>query len=998
MGDSKTHEREPAGPATTPEEVRLPAAPARPGAGRLDPEAVLALQRSAGNQAVVAALRSNRATPAATPLSRLRREDEEQAEAEELEEDEEVAAEAPLEADDEREAEPRHEARASEVAAAADMAGPAAGELGGPGPLDAEAQAGAAVEAAAGPLGLDTLGPGGLGQAAEPTRTGPDAEGADGGDSPEGAAPAEALEEAGPAAGAQAMLDGVEAETASVEAAAAGGAAVEQEEESEGAGAEEEQEADAEEEEGVEFSGEGLEAEAGGAAAAAPAGAEDEIGPEPGAEAAGEVAEDEEVVVEDEPEEDELEGINADEVQGEVAAENVGADLLTEMESAGEQQVARARPGQPLTAPSGRKLQRGFLGDLWEGAKDLVSQGKEWLEDHVVDPVRDVATSAWNGITGIGNQVDEGWSEGRESAQGTRDGAVDSLRDAREHQKEAFAYAGAFEQRARSTVPPVAPADPVPLDERSRDDLREGKEEAEEEVKDGEGGIASQLLEGALAGDAKKHPTGWNTLGQVALGFVPIAGQIGDLRDLVFAIKRLHEGGWRGGGDWGNLVLVAIAFVPGVGDALKGGARLLGGHVTRGLQKMRARGGEIWRGAARRIPGLTKGARQWGSRIVASATSLRKRVVNGIRGMANSARRTAQNAVNGIRDWLGRMGGWAQGRLDAARQWADNAEDGVRGILGKIVGAVTSAIQKIVDTAKGWIKSAKDAVVRAVDRGKQIAQGIRDRIKNLVKNANDFRKWAIDGAKRKAREAYTTAKNQAKRRWEQAKAGARKLRDGTVRGIRNAIRDRVRKIKSGALKLLAGVVRKIPPKIRDAFRKMWDEKLRELHAKYGGDAVRHYGEEFFKSYKGVTPKTVDHLLVGEGISGGAVKGTHDADAFEDLVVTQGNGAIVNSVPHPTRPDVIMQEYQLYEKTPQQTFVLDAAGNKVLKPKVLQKTVVKDLAPNIDAWQDLVTRGVDDAIRNKTFPTEGSYFEIVVDGLKLEGRIVDGEIRTVYPIF
>ncbi len=82
-------------------------------------------------------------------------------------------------------------------------------------------------------------------------------------------------------------------------------------------------------------------------------------------------------------------------------------------------------------------------------------------------------------------------------------------------------------------------------------------------------GVGS-FLEGAVLGDFGNNSSWSATGGQVAVGFVPIVGQIADARDTVASIGQVirgEEGGWL------NLGAAAIGWVPGIGDAAKAAIR-----------------------------------------------------------------------------------------------------------------------------------------------------------------------------------------------------------------------------------------------------------------------------------------------------------------------------------------------------------------------------------------------------------------------------------------
>ncbi|RZF65153.1 hypothetical protein EWE75_07220 [Sphingomonas populi] len=104
---------------------------------------------------------------------------------------------------------------------------------------------------------------------------------------------------------------------------------------------------------------------------------------------------------------------------------------------------------------------------------------------------------------------------------------------------------------------------------------------------DSQEGIGS-FFDGAVKGDFSGN-TSWSaTAGQVAMGFVPIAGQIADIRDTAHAVGQI----WNGeSGGWTNLAASAVGFIPGLGDAAKG--------LIRGGEKVADAGADIAKGAAR---------------------------------------------------------------------------------------------------------------------------------------------------------------------------------------------------------------------------------------------------------------------------------------------------------------------------------------------------------------------------------------------------------------
>ena len=94
------------------------------------------------------------------------------------------------------------------------------------------------------------------------------------------------------------------------------------------------------------------------------------------------------------------------------------------------------------------------------------------------------------------------------------------------------------------------------------ENISEEKVEAERE-------IANEVLAGALMGDFNSDPTFWSDVGQVVTGLIPVAGQLGDIRDLVHILDEIcNQKGYKKISSWATLVLIAIAFIPGIGDAV----------------------------------------------------------------------------------------------------------------------------------------------------------------------------------------------------------------------------------------------------------------------------------------------------------------------------------------------------------------------------------------------------------------------------------------------
>ena len=104
---------------------------------------------------------------------------------------------------------------------------------------------------------------------------------------------------------------------------------------------------------------------------------------------------------------------------------------------------------------------------------------------------------------------------------------------------------------------------------RRMDRLNQELAESEKEEAEASKEIANEVLAGALMGDFNSDPTFWSDVGQIVTGLVPVAGQLGDIRDLIHILDEITNfEGYKKIGSWATLVLIVIGFIPGIGDAI----------------------------------------------------------------------------------------------------------------------------------------------------------------------------------------------------------------------------------------------------------------------------------------------------------------------------------------------------------------------------------------------------------------------------------------------
>lgn len=100
-------------------------------------------------------------------------------------------------------------------------------------------------------------------------------------------------------------------------------------------------------------------------------------------------------------------------------------------------------------------------------------------------------------------------------------------------------------------------------------DIHDAQQRAQQEARRAEG--VGAFFSGAVAGDFSDNESWSKTGGQVAVGLIPVVGQIADARDTAAAIKDVAQGK---DGAWINLGAAAIGWIPLIGDGAKAGLRV----------------------------------------------------------------------------------------------------------------------------------------------------------------------------------------------------------------------------------------------------------------------------------------------------------------------------------------------------------------------------------------------------------------------------------------
>ena len=487
--------------------------------------------------------------------------------------------------------------------------------------------------------------------------------------------------------------------------------------------------------------------------------------------------------------------------------------------------VAEGKQVQVSASPGAPAVQFG----LWSDIKGAVGRGLNWLMANVVTPIRRLVSSGWNAIRGFGSRIADAYREANATGRDIYNPTYLLFRVLRNLRRRLYAEAIAEQRGQRASAAPEgsltaeAPSATEPTLLERADSVAETLEGGMESVL----GVQRDIVEGAILGDFKENPSIWNTIGQIAIGFVPYAGQVADIRDLIASLKKIiFEGGYKSGWEWFNLVLVVIGFIPGVGDIIKAAGRGLKGVIRRGVRWVLRHGDNLWRAVARRVPALLRTARGFGRRLLNGAIRLGRRVLQGARSLGQRAVNAARIALQRARRFLGgvrqRVQRLARSVADRARQVVSRA----RGFLSRIAGAIAGAARRAINSARDLASRGVALVRRAMQRGREIVNNITRRVADGVRQAADFLRNAVRQAIDTGQRFLRNARQWASRAIRTAIQRGRQLATRGFNRVRNFIRNGIRWVRERAIPWVTQKLGNLKRRILNFLRRKW-HRLKE---------------------------------------------------------------------------------------------------------------------------------------------------------------------------
>ena len=115
-------------------------------------------------------------------------------------------------------------------------------------------------------------------------------------------------------------------------------------------------------------------------------------------------------------------------------------------------------------------------------------------------------------------------------------------------------------------------------------------------------GYLRSLYDGAVRGDYSSNDSSTKTAAQIAVGLIPVAGQLADFRDTSAAVRDLKAGK---DGSLNRLLFAGIGWIPGIGDFIKSarkvGLRQTVSALRDSVSSLRSTWSQLWKSNDERI-------------------------------------------------------------------------------------------------------------------------------------------------------------------------------------------------------------------------------------------------------------------------------------------------------------------------------------------------------------------------------------------------------------
>jgi hypothetical protein len=340
--------------------------------------------------------------------------------------------------------------------------------------------------------------------------------------------------------------------------------------------------------------------------------------------------------------------------------------------------------------------------------------------------------------------------------------------------------------------------------------------------------IGKQLLQGAVVGDFNENPTIWNTIGQVAIGFVPYAGQVADIRDIVANVIQLRRSGYRDPDAWINLGLSCIGIIPGVGDIIKAVGRGSRGVIRSALSGVLRNADGVLRPVLGRAGGILRGARRYGSQFVGWASQQGARLRQSVTGFAqravNFARSAGQRAhslVSAVRARVGQL-------LNGAVQRAQSITNQAQGLLGRVMSQFMAMAQRAFSAVQSRVSQAVSSVRRLVERGRELASRVAQRVAQVTRRAATLVREFTQSAIQKGQQAVQNARQWSSQQIKKATELGSRLVTQARKRVADLVRNGVKLAKEKAIPFIKQKLGGVKQRIKKFLQDRWEKLKKSL--------------------------------------------------------------------------------------------------------------------------------------------------------------------------
>jgi hypothetical protein len=471
---------------------------------------------------------------------------------------------------------------------------------------------------------------------------------------------------------------------------------------------------------------------------------------------------------------------------------------------------------------------RNFASGALDKGKDFLKRGLDWVQNNVILPLMRLASSGWSAVKNFGSQIATAYKQANPTIWDVFQLEYLAFRMARNQRRQLFAQAIQAEQNQRAKAAGgIQSSSPAPVQEPSQlerlNDLAEAVESGPAAVFN----VKKELLEGAIVGDFNDNPTFWNTIGQVAIGVVPYAGQAADIRDIIANVKKLHEGGYKDPDAWINLVLTGIGIIPGLGDTIKAVGKGSKGAIRKALSGALKNADKVLRPALGKAKGMLNGARRYGKRFMGWASRQGGRLRQGVTQFAqktvNFARASGKRARGLVTALKARVSGFVNGAMQKARAVASLG----RGLMGKAIAQFMGMAQKAFNALQSRVSQAVNLVKAAAERGKDIALKVGRKVADTTQKATtllrEFTQSAIQKGRQAAQKARQWSSQQVKKATDLGRRLVKKARDRVANLVRQGVKLAKDKALAWIKQKIGGIKQRLLGFLKDRWNRLKDK-------------------------------------------------------------------------------------------------------------------------------------------------------------------------------